>query len=154
MEPKRVVANEYPQVVGLPHEELAAFLEKPNIARLGTHNEDGTIHLTPNWYQYKGGLFFLSSQMKTRKVKNIQRDNRVTLLIDTDEIPYTGVMCYGTATLDTEDAMHKRIPIFQRYIGEQAEAYAQGLADKWQPVIIQVTPTRIISFDYNKGSLL
>lgn len=154
MEPKRVVAEAYPQVVALTQEELETFLAKKLVARLGTHNADGTIHLTPNWYIYQNGVFSLSSQTKTRKVKNIQRDHRVTLLIDTDEMPYTGVMIYGMAELDTEGAMQKRIPIFERYIGEHAEGYAQGLADKWRPVIIRVKPTRVISFDDNKGSLL
>lgn len=150
----RKVVKKYPQVPGKTQEELEAFLAQPLMARLSTHNEDGTIHTIPIWYEYRDGKIIVSTQTITRKAKNIQRNNNVTVLIDTDTMPYAGVMIYGTAELDTENAAEKRVSIFARYIGEHAASYAQGLAEKWEPVIIRITPTKIVSFDYTKGSLL
>ncbi len=148
------LAEDYPQVVGLDDAELAAFLAEPHLARLGTHNPDGTIHLTPNWYEHDAPDLVLSSQVATRKVRNIERDPAVTVLVDSSTLPYTGVMIYGTAVLDTDDAARRRISIFRRYIGDDAEGYAAGLAEKWEPVLIRVRPERIVSFDYRKGRLL
>lgn len=110
--------KQYPQVPGLPQPELEAFLAKPLMARLSTHNPDGTIHTVPIWYEYRDGDILMSSQTITRKVKNIQHDPQVTVLVDTDTMPYAGVMIYGEATLDTEDAVTKRITIFERYFGD------------------------------------
>ncbi|MAT96035.1 MAG: hypothetical protein CL608_02635 [Anaerolineaceae bacterium] len=144
----------YPQVPGFSEEELATFLAQPLLARLSTLNADGTIHTVPIWYLYRDGKLLLSTQTVTQKVKNIQRNPQVTVLVDSNTMPYAGVMVYGTAVLDHQDAAGKRVSIFARYIGIHGDAYAQQLAAKWEPVIIEVTPTRIISFDYTKGSLV
>lgn len=146
--------KQYPQVPGLSEEELATFLAQPLLARLSTLNADGTIHTVPIWYEYRDGRLLLSTQTVTQKVKNILRNPQVTVLVDSNTMPYAGVMVYGTAVLDHEDAASKRVSIFERYIGTHGDAYAQMLAAKWEPVIIEVTPTRIISFDYTKGSLV
>ncbi len=146
--------KDYPQVPGLSTEELSEFLAQPLLARLSTLNRDGTIHTIPIWYEYRDETIFLSTQLVTQKVKNIQKHAQVTILVDTNTMPYKGVMIYGVARLDAEDALSKRVSIFERYIGAHGKEYAQKLAAKWEPVIIQVTPTQIISFDYTKGSLV
>ncbi|WP_420632063.1 pyridoxamine 5'-phosphate oxidase family protein [Candidatus Leptofilum sp.] len=146
--------KKYPQVPGFSEEELDTFLAKPLLARLSTHNADGTIHTIPIWYEHKNGKLLLSTQTITQKVKNIQRNPQVTVLIDSNTMPYAGVMVVGTAVLDKNNAASKRVSIFERYIGQYGDAYAQQLAAKWEPIIIEVTPNRIISFDYTKGSLV
>jgi len=148
--------KQYPQVPELQSDELNTFLAKPLMARLSTHNPDGTIHTIPIWYEYREGIILMSTQTITQKVKNIQANPSVTVLIDTDTMPYAGVMIYGQADLDFEDAAVKRVTIFERYFGDHdaAKDYADKLAKKWEPVIIRITPTKVISFDYTKGSLI
>ncbi|MEL6310153.1 MAG: PPOX class F420-dependent oxidoreductase [Chloroflexota bacterium] len=149
--------KKYPQMPSMTDSELDNFLNQPGIvARLSTINPDGTPHTMPIWYEWRNGEIVVSTQVIQRKVKNMQRDPRVTILIDTCEFPYKGAMIYGEATLEHEGAMHKRISIFERYFGtrERAEEYAQALADKWEPVLVRIKPTKIISFDYTKGSLI
>ena len=62
---------------------------------------------------------------------------------------------YGTAELDYEDIIEKRIAIFERRpwapSHEEGEEYARKLSDKWKCVIVRITPERIASFDYSKG---
>lgn len=144
----------YPQVPSFSEAELRDFLAQPLLARLSTLNHDGTIHTIPIWYQFRDGKIYLSTQTVTQKVKNIAREPQVTVLVDTNTMPYKGVMVYGVARLDFDDAVSKRVSIFQRYIGSHGDDYAQKLAAKWEPVIIEITPTRIISFDYTKASLV
>lgn len=154
-----VVADRYPQVTSMTPEGLRKFLAHPHLARMATHEADGSIHLVPIWYlaEFDGDeltALVVSTQAANRKVANVQRDARVTLTIDTAEMPYAGVMVVGTAEVDPTDAAARRIPIFERYIGDLASAYAEGLAAKWDPVLIRVTPERVVSFDYRRGSLL
>lgn len=142
----------YPQLPGLNVEELVTFFDQRTIARLGTLNEDGTIHLTPVFFRYVDGQIWMASQEPSRKIRNIKRDNRVTVLIDRTEVPFKGALIYGTAELDFEDVIAKRVTIFERRISrEEGETYARRLSNKWQCVIIRITPTRIASFDYAKG---
>ena len=143
---------EYPQLPSLTEKELAAFLEQAQFARLGTLNEDGTIHIAPIFFKYKDGQILMATQAPSRKVRNIKRNKNVTVLIDKTEVPFMGALIYGTAELDYEDVIHKRMTIFERRLSrEEAETYATRLSSKWQCVIIHITPTHIASFDYSKA---
>ena len=88
----------------------------------------------------------------TTKRINIKRDNHVSVLIDTTDVPFKGALVYGTAQLDYEDVIAKRIAIFEKGLSrEDAETYARRLAGKWQCVIIRITPQHIATFDYSKA---
>jgi predicted pyridoxine 5'-phosphate oxidase superfamily flavin-nucleotide-binding protein len=143
---------EYPQMHAMTNEELASFFEEAQFARLGTINEDGTVHLAPIFFRYDDGQIIMATQDPSRKVRNIKRDNRVTVLIDTTDVPFKGALIYGAAELDYEDVISKRIPIFEKRLSrEDAETYAKRLSGKWQCVILRITPTSITSFDYSKA---
>ncbi len=143
---------EYPQLPPMTDEELESFLGRALFARLGTINEDGTIHIAPVFFKYNAGQILIATQDPSRKVRNIKRNAHVTVLIDTTEVPFKGALVYGTAELDYEDVIRKRIGIFERRLShEEAETYARRLSGKWRCVIVRITPVRIASFDYSKG---
>jgi len=144
--------TEYPQLPSMSQEELLAFFEKAQFARLATINEDGTIHIAPIFFKYEKGQILMATQDPSRKVRNIKRNKNVTVLIDTTDVPFKGALVYGTAELDYEDVVCKRIAIFRRRLSqEDAETYARRLAGKWRCVILRITPVRIASFDYSKA---
>ncbi len=143
---------EYPQLPAMTRPELLSFLEKAQFARLGTFNGDGTIHIAPIFFKYDNGQILMATQDPSRKVRNIKHNNHVTVLIDTTEVPFKGALIYGTAELDYEDVITKRIAIFERRLcHEDAQTYASRLAGKWKCVIVRITPTTIASFDYSKA---
>jgi len=143
---------EYPQLPAMTDEELVSFFEEAQFARLGTINEDGTIHIAPIFFKYDNGQILMATQDPSRKVRNIKRNNNVTILIDTTDVPFKGALIYGTAELDYEDVISKRLAIFQRRLSrEDAETYARRLSGKWKCVILRITPVRIASFDYSKA---
>lgn len=145
----------YPQAPAMTDDEIISFFEKVVFARLGTLNEDGTVHIAPVYFIYQDGQIIMATQEPSRKIRNIKRNNNVSVLIDTTEIPFRGVLVYGKAELDYEDIICKRIAIFKRRpwasSRDEGEAYARKLSDKWDCVIIRVTPEHIASFDYSKG---
>jgi PPOX class probable F420-dependent enzyme len=145
---------EYPQAPSMTDEEAVSFFEQALFARLGTINEDGTVHIAPVFFRYEDGQILIATQDPSRKIRNIKRNDRVTVLIDTTEVPFRGALVYGTAELDYEDIIPKRVAIFERRPWEpsrdDAEEYARRLSDKWKCVIVRVTPERVASFDYTK----
>ena len=145
---------EYPQAPSMTDEEAVSFFEQALFARLGTINEDGTVHIAPVFFRYEDGQILIATQDPSRKIRNIKRNNRVTVLIDTTDVPFRGALVYGTAELDYEDIIPKRVAIFERRPWEpsrdDAEEYARRLSDKWKCVIVRVTPERVASFDYTK----
>jgi PPOX class probable F420-dependent enzyme len=143
---------DYPQLPALEDEELLAFFEEAQFSRLGTLNEDGTIHIAPIFFRYEDGQIQMATQDPSRKVRNIKRNPNVTVLIDTTDVPFKGALIYGQAELDYEDVIPKRMKIFERRLSHQdAETYATRLSGKWKCVIIRITPTQVASFDYSKA---
>jgi nitroimidazol reductase NimA-like FMN-containing flavoprotein (pyridoxamine 5'-phosphate oxidase superfamily) len=149
------VLNGYPQMPPFTQEEMEEFLCRPLIARLGTINEDGTIHMAPIYFKYDQGVFILGTQCASRRVRNIQRNPNVTLLIDDTTPNLMAVLVYGKAELDYENVVQKRTAIFEQYdTKEHAVSTAEGLCKKWPQVIIRIKPDRFVSFDYSKATLL
>ena len=143
---------DYPQAPTMTDEEVLSLFEEALFARLGTINEDGTVHIAPVFFKYQDGEIRIATQDPSRKIRNIKRNNKVSVLIDISDVPFKAALIYGTAELDYEDIINKRIAIFERTRSrEEAEAYARKLSDKWQCVIVRVTPQRIASFDYSKA---
>ncbi len=142
------------QMPPLTQKELDDFLAKEPIATLCTQNEDGSIHATPLWFKYEGGQISFGTQEDQKKIKNIKSNPNVTVLVDNhDRAPYRGVMIYGRANLDYDDVIAKRVALFEKYLPKKnAEGLAQGLAKLRKPIIIRVTPNKIISYDYAKDS--
>lgn len=142
----------YPQAHPMSSDELKSFLARPLIAKLCTHNQDGTIHVVPIWFRHENGEILFGTQEISRKVRNIKRDNRVTVLVDTTRPRLAAVIVYGTAQLDYDEVIPTRISIFEKYMEpERARGLAGRLAGDWRPVVIRVKPERVISFDYRKG---
>lgn len=145
----------YPQMPPLTEEEVVSLLEAATIARLATRNPDGTIHIVPLLFKYVDGAILLGTQAISRKVKNIERDPNVTVLVDIEEMPAKGAMIYGTATLDTSDLLAERVEIFDRTMPPEAsQGLANVLAAQFEPAVIRVVPKKIVSWDYSKPSFL
>jgi nitroimidazol reductase NimA-like FMN-containing flavoprotein (pyridoxamine 5'-phosphate oxidase superfamily) len=61
-------------------EDIEDLFETAYTVTFCTHNKDGTIHAAPIWYRYKDGVFYFASIKKARRVYNIKRNNKVSLM--------------------------------------------------------------------------
>ena len=145
----------YPQKPPFTTDELEEFLNEAPIARLGTLNPDGTIHIAALWFRYKNGEIIIGTQDKTNKIRNIKQNSNVSVLIDIEGPPLKGVLIYGRAELDYEDVLAERIAIFEKHMSrEEARELAHRLASEFAPVIIRIKPERMSSYDYAKEGLI
>jgi hypothetical protein len=140
----------------LTEETRAEFLGATNIAKVATHDEDGSIRIVPLWYRHiDDNKIELSTWMWTKTAQNIERDPKITILIDTDQQPYKGVHMKGTATLGDESTDPE---VFGRWFGdytgseESGLEYAAQLIEMGGPrVPIIFTPERSYTWDYGAG---
>ena len=86
---------EYPQLPAMTEEELVSFFSQEQFARLGTFNEDGTIHIAPIFFKYVDGQILMATQAPSRKIRNIKRNKNVTVLIDNTTVPFKGLWSMG-----------------------------------------------------------
>jgi PPOX class probable F420-dependent enzyme len=137
--------------------EIADFLQGPHVASLATHRSDGFVHLTPVWFLFADGVFYITLGERRRHLRNIGRDPRVTLLVHVDERPDQGaagtvraVMCCGTAEVRTDPAVVEQYAqrIDARYIGADAASGAAPTTERYQLAVI--TPVTVLSWDFAK----
>ena len=129
------------------------MLKENQYVRLCTHNKDGTIHATPVAYRYVNGQILILSITKSRKNRNIERNNDVTVLIDTLD-PLRGILIYGTAEIDRENVYEQSVSVmetfFRKMPKEKVQRITKAYLDAFQSVIVKITPKHIVTFDYTK----
>jgi hypothetical protein len=142
------------QAPPLTSEEIESMLEGNRFARICTHNKDGTIHAMPVAFRYINGQILILTHIKSRKIKNIKRNNDVTVLVDTPEL--RGILIYGTAEIDY-DNIYEKAPTILETAGpvlglpkEKLERIAKAYVDTFKLVILKITPKHITTFDYSK----
>jgi general stress protein 26 len=142
------------QAPSLTSEEIESLLKENNIARICTHNKDGTIHAIPVSYRYINGQIVLLSYASSRKTRNIKRNNDVTVLIDTGSAQ--GILIYGKAKLEYDNIYPTAVSVWEtayRAPRDKFERFVQAALEKVKMVIVKVTPKRIITFDYAKDDV-
>jgi PPOX class probable F420-dependent enzyme len=85
--------------------EYMAFLAGGTLTgKLATVREDGRPHVVPIWFVVDGETLVFTAWHSSVKVRNIQRDPRVCLCVDTQEPPFHYVMVEGRAEfMDVSD---------------------------------------------------
>lgn len=133
--------------------EIAAFLAAPRHAVLGTNTRNGPPQLSPVWYLFEEGKFYISITTGTAKYRNLRRDPRLSLCIDGGHPDYRTVIVYGVAEflpVDAPNLSDLRWRIIRRYYTDEATARRYAESTSEQPnVLLVVTPTRILSQDFN-----
>jgi len=126
-------------------------MQRSTFARLGTINKYGIVHIGPVFIKYEDGQIIIAAQDPSRKNEEHQVQLQCLRPYRYHRCGVSGVLIYGTAEMDCEDIIPKRIAIFERTRPrEEGEEYARKLSDKWKCVIVRITPVRFTSFDNSK----
>ena len=144
----------------LTKEEIDERLARRALARLATFREDGMIHLTPIWFTWDGERFRLTLGAGRVHVKNLDRDPRVSIVIDEDpriekglEAGAWAIMARGTADLSQDPELIRTVTldVMTRALGsEDADRYLEPIMAEGR-TIITITPSAWLTWDYNKA---
>jgi PPOX class probable F420-dependent enzyme len=119
---------------GLPESTHRLFTEPKDVTVI-TIDPDGSPQASLVWAERDGDELLIGVEEKHRKTRNLQRDPRITLLIQDDRISPRGLTQYlvlrGTAVLEGpgnptayKALMDKQS---QRYLGQPDFPYGDGL---------------------------
>ena len=131
----------------LARELLAARL----IANLATFDRNGSIHLVGMWFVWDGDALLIPTSDTTRKLRNLERDPRATVMIDDSRggFDLRGVTLVGRAEIvrgERAKELNRRIHL--KYVTEEGLAlepvrtYLQT-----DDVTIVFRPERVSSWD-------
>ena len=136
-------------------EEVEAFLAGRHTMNVASFNHDDTIHLVAMWYAVLDGDPVFWTYGRSQKIRNLQRDPRITLLVETGEeySELMGVELVGRAEVLTEkaDIMAIGEAVYERYFGEvtdEVRPFVEMTGAKRFGVRIKVD--RVVSWDHRK----
>lgn len=144
-------------LIKMTAEETDAFLHGRHTMNLATHNHDGTIHLVAMWYGFlPDGTIGFETFERSQKVKNLQRDPRVTALVEDGDTYSTlqGVELVGTMEVsdDTDTLLAIAMDVLARYhpeVGESDRVAAAEMVIK-KRVAMLLRPERTVTWDHRK----
>ena len=134
----------------LSQSELDDFLAEPHIAVVSTTGPSGKPHAMPIWYAWRDGKVLFHTGAESKKMRNLRKNPRISVVVDTKTAPYKVVVIEGTAReLPGDKPLGREVAIHD--LGQKmGEAYA---ARSEEPgALVEVTPTKVISWDYARES--
>lgn len=135
--------------------EREEFLAEPRIGVLSVTDRDGRAPLTiPIWYHYRpGGQIWFSTGIDSRKMELIRAAGRVSLLAQTDQMPYRYVSIEGPVTAIDPAHPEERRALAKRYLGpDGADRYMEATKGTAHTMrVVRVDPEHWLSRDYAKA---
>lgn len=127
------------------------FLKAQKILRLVTIDPKGVPHIVPVWYLYKGKKFFIGTNTRTKKAKNLRKKKQVAFCVDVgvNAPNIIGVMGQGKAKLILKDSEVEKIAkrILLRYFKTLQNKSAKELLNETD-CIIEITPKKYANWSY------
>ena len=127
------------------------LLDARLIATLATLNGDGSIHLVAMWFLWDGEAVLIPTSRATRKVRNVERDPRATVMVDDSRggFDLRGITLVGRAEIERGEAaleLNRRVHL--KYVtgeGLALEPVRRYLST--DDVTIRFMPERMSSWD-------
>jgi PPOX class probable F420-dependent enzyme len=144
--------------IKLTDDEQRELIENERIVVVSSLGPRGWPHVMPLWYIPRDGEIWIWTYAKSQKVKNLERDPRATLLIE------TGVE-YGElrgVQIEAEAEIIRDLDEIVEYAKEMTIRYSEGIesvegdaaaglrAQAPKRVAIRFHPKRVASWDHRK----
>jgi PPOX class probable F420-dependent enzyme len=134
---------------------LGDFFEQPWLATLATYRKDGTVLLSPVWFEWDGTAFLVSLVRGDWKELHLRRNPRASLLI-AEEASYPGraLEAAGTASVGPDPGGAAIRRIAARYLGEDlGDRYVSQYPDlEW--ALMRLVPDRMRALDHRNVPFL
>jgi PPOX class probable F420-dependent enzyme len=143
--------------VAMTAQEIEQLLAAEHKAQLGTNGHDGFPHLVTMYYVLVDGLITFWTYRNSQKARNLERDSRISCLVETGEqyFDLKGVLVQGTARrIDDQAAVadigRKITAVFSDPVtdGDALAEYLTRAARKRFGYAVE--PERVISWDHAK----
>jgi PPOX class probable F420-dependent enzyme len=147
--------------ISMSEDEVRRFIESKKTMTIVSNGPGGFPHPMPMWFaRDPDGAIRMATYRTSQKIKNIQRDPRVSLLCEsgTEYAELRGVVIYGRAELVDDFALVCDTLIRAGGRGEglpEDPAAAKSIQEAMRKnaekrFVIRVKPERVISWDHAK----
>lgn len=144
--------------IKLSEDEQRELIESERVVVVATFGPKGWPHLMPLWYVPRDGGIWIYTYAKSQKVRNLERDPRATLLVETghEYAELRGVMIEAKAEIhrDFQAVYPVAEQLTLRYAdgldSVQGDAKAALESQARKRVAVHFRPLRIATWDHRK----
>ena len=130
--------------------ERELFLSEPHIGLVSIPRTARGPLTVPIWYDYEpGGKPWMITDSTSLKGRCLKKCNRISLCVQTEDLPYKYVMVEGTFDF-SKTSNEQLLGMATRYLGaEQGKLYAAS-GNSSDSIIVTISPDQWLSTDYSK----
>ena len=143
------------QAIAIPEAEQREFLARARTLQFASIGPDGRPHLVPMWFAVdEAGCIVFTTYATSQKVRNVQRDPRVTVLVE-DGSEYSqlrGLMIEGRAEIiagQPEATANVARLMGSKYAGRTSTA-PRSSAALTKRCVVRIRPERVRSWDHGR----
>src|SRR3954469_9506679 len=143
--------------IKMTDDEMWAFLDGRHTLQTASINKDGTPHLVAMYYAVIDGRIAFWTYGKSQKVLNLQRDPRISVMVETGEAysDLKGVTVTGAAELSDDPEVVQGVgeALYPRYFGELNDAAREGVkvsGAKRVAIFVPIDGSKLMSWDHSK----
>ncbi len=144
--------------ITLSDDEQAELLGSERVVIVTSNGHNGWPHSMPMWFTTRDGVIWVWTYAKSQKVKNLERDPKATLLIETG-VEYTelrGIM------VESEAVIHREPEVVAEFGKDLTVRYSDGIdsiegdaaaalqAQAAKRVVMRFVPVRTATWDHRK----
>jgi nitroimidazol reductase NimA-like FMN-containing flavoprotein (pyridoxamine 5'-phosphate oxidase superfamily) len=136
----------------LYQKEITHLLKLAIPAHLATLDPAGFPRITPIWFLWEDGIFYMSSGQERRHVRDIHRDPRVGLCISIEESqgqegsrPYRQIIARGYAQVQPDTYEKWARKLILKYISGEAGAVRSQQSAGKPLAVIALRPERFLT---------
>lgn len=127
--------------------DIGDLVDQPIVAVLATYRKDGTVLLSPVWFEHRDGLFQLwCGSASEGEVGHLLHDPRASLVITEQTRPWRGVEVVGRTSVSSDDFRGVLLRTAARYEGPDAPARFDA-AYPDDGVVLRITPDKVRIWD-------
>ncbi len=116
---------------------------RPKLLRLAI-TVDGKPKVSSVWYLWLDNHFWISTSEDRLKVKAIRKNPHVAVIVDTDVMPYEGVIVEGEATLEKKDLDKITRAIVEKYVDQKYVKEEYDSLMRAPRILIKIRPSKAL----------
>ena len=144
--------------IRLSADEQLVLLASERVAVVASNGPRGWPHVMPLWYVVRDGRIWIWTYAKSQKVRNLERDPRASVLVETG-VEYAELR---GVQIEAEAKLHSDLETVFEFAKELTVRYAEGIdsvegdaaeglrAQAPKRVAIEFVPVRVASWDHRK----
>lgn len=125
-------------------DDLKTVLDTPVFVDVATIQPDGSPQVSPVWVKRDGDELLISTTVDRRKTRNLERDPRVSVVVQPFDAPYTYAEIRGTASLTTEGGQNLINELARKYTGKSYAEFNPEAHKDAERVVVRVTPRKVV----------